>query len=54
MDHSEEKHLKEFIRVMDVLDSQRKTNWRKSLPDVVELFKKYCPDIYVEKHNAPL
>ena len=49
MDHSEEKHLKEFIRVMDVLDKQRSTDWRKAMPDVVDLYKTYCPDIYKEK-----
>ena len=52
LDHSEEKYLKEFIRVMDILDTQRGTNWREVMPDVVELFKKYCPDIYKEPQNA--
>ena len=41
MDYSEERHLKEFIRVMDVLDKQRNTDWKKALPDVVELFQKH-------------
>jgi pyruvate-formate lyase-activating enzyme len=41
MNHSEEKHLKEFIRVMNILDKQRNTNWKTSLPDVVELFQKH-------------
>jgi organic radical activating enzyme len=49
MNYSEEKHLKEFIRVMDVLDKQRGTNWRSALPDVVELYKKYMPELYKEK-----
>lgn len=48
MDYSEEKHLKEFIRVMDILDTQRGTNWRKTLPDVADLFRRYCPTIYKE------
>ena len=48
IDHCNEKHLHEFIRVMDVLDKQRSTNWRKAMPDVVNLFKKYCPHIYKE------
>ena len=39
MDLSEEKHLHEFIRVMDVLDKQRSTDWRNAMPDVVDLFK---------------
>jgi hypothetical protein len=41
MDHGEEKHLKEFIRVMDLLDSQRNTDWKTALPDVAELFQKH-------------
>lgn len=41
MDYSEERHLKEFIRVMDILDKQRNTDWKKALPDVVELFQKH-------------
>jgi organic radical activating enzyme len=49
MNYSEEKHLKEFIRVMDVLDKQRGTNWRSALPDVVELYKKYMPELYKER-----
>jgi organic radical activating enzyme len=49
MNYSEEKHLKEFIRVMDVLDKQRGTNWRNALPDVVELYKKYMPELYKER-----
>tara|TARA_Y200000002_G_scaffold382050_1_gene397831 strand:+ start:2461 stop:3831 length:1371 start_codon:yes stop_codon:yes gene_type:complete len=48
MDHSKEKHLKEFIRVMDILDKQRGTNWRSVLTDVVDLYKKYCPHLYKE------
>ena len=51
MDHCEEKHLKEFIRVMDVLDEQRGTNWRSTLTDVVDLYKKYCPHLYSEAPN---
>jgi len=46
MDHSEEKYLKEFIRVMDILDENRGTNWRSVLTDVVDLFKNHCPHIY--------
>lgn len=46
MDYSEEKHLKEFIRVMDILDKQRGTNWRTALPDVADLFERHCPHLY--------
>lgn len=52
MDHSEEKHLKEFIRVMDILDKQRGTNWRTAMPDVVDLYKKYMPQLYKEREDA--
>ena len=41
MDHSNENHLKEFVRVMDILDKSRKTNWREALPDVLSLFQRY-------------
>jgi organic radical activating enzyme len=48
IDYSEEKHLREFIRVMDILDDRRGTNWRKALPDVANLFKKYLSHLYKE------
>ena len=52
LDHSEEKYLKEFIRVMDILDKSRGTDWRSALPDVVDLYKKHCPHLYKEKQDA--
>lgn len=52
MDHSEEKYLKEFVRVMDILDGTRGTDWRNALPDVVDLYKKYCPHLYKEKQDV--
>jgi len=48
IDQSNEVHLKEFVRVMDILDKTRNTNWRETLPDVLELFQKYT-SIDVEK-----
>jgi hypothetical protein len=48
IDHSEETHLAEFIRVMDILDSRRGTQWRTVLTDVVDLYKKHCPHLYKE------
>tara|TARA_B110000503_G_scaffold54719_1_gene87896 strand:- start:794 stop:2167 length:1374 start_codon:yes stop_codon:yes gene_type:complete len=48
IDQSNEVHLKEFVRVMDILDKTRNTNWQETLPDVLELFQKYT-SIDVEK-----
>ena len=31
--------LKDFIEKMNILDKQRGTNWKKTLPDVVELLR---------------
>ena len=37
--------LKEFVRVMDILDENRGTNWRITLADVHDLLKRHCPDL---------
>ena len=50
MDHSNETHLKEFVRVMDILDNSRNTNWRETLPDVLSLFQQFT-SIDVEKKD---
>lgn len=50
MDHSNEIHLKEFVRVMDILDNSRNTNWRETLPDVLSLFQQFT-SIDVEKKD---
>ena len=33
--------LREFIRVMDILDIQRNLDWKKTLPDVHDLLMNY-------------
>lgn len=43
-------HLNEFVRAMDILDNRRGTNWRKTLHDVYDLFKKHCPEILGESN----
>lgn len=37
--------IAEFVRVMNILDKQRSTNWKKTLPDVVNLLETHCSDI---------
>jgi organic radical activating enzyme len=49
IDHVNLNHIKDFIDKMDILDNKRNTNWRQTLPDVADLLKRHCPDIYVEK-----
>jgi len=40
IDYTDTDNLKEFRRVMDILDVQRKINWKTILPDVHELVSK--------------
>jgi hypothetical protein len=35
----------EFVQILDILDKQRNLEWRKILPDVYDLLKRYCPDV---------
>ena len=35
-------YVSEFVRVMDILDQSRGTDWRKTLPDVSEIISKHC------------
>jgi MoaA/NifB/PqqE/SkfB family radical SAM enzyme len=37
--------LHEFVRVMDILDEIRSTNWRVTLTDVHDLLKRHCPEL---------
>jgi MoaA/NifB/PqqE/SkfB family radical SAM enzyme len=37
--------LHEFVRVMDILDERRSTNWRVTLTDVHDLLKRHCPEL---------
>jgi hypothetical protein len=46
---SDEKHcqylyLAQFVRNMDILDKNRNTNWRETLPDVYDLLYRHCKD----------
>lgn len=34
-------NIREFVRVMDILDSTRKTNWRQTLPDVDDIIRRH-------------
>lgn len=49
IDHVDYGRLYEFVKNMDILDSKRNTNWREVLPDVADLFRRHCSEIYVEK-----
>lgn len=41
MNEENRSHLREFIRVMDILDKQRKTDWKNTIPDVHDLLMNY-------------
>jgi hypothetical protein len=47
IDHENQAYIQEFVRVMDILDSNRNTNWRTTLPDVFELIKNHCHNVKV-------
>jgi len=36
----------EFVRVMNVLDERRNTNWKTTLPDIYDLFSRHCPEAF--------
>lgn len=42
LDHEDQNQIQEFVRIMDILDTNRGTNWRVTLPDVFSLIKNYC------------
>lgn len=37
--------LQTFVQVMDLLDQSRNIDWKHTLPDLVELLKKHCPEL---------
>lgn len=37
--------LNDFVKYMDILDQQRGTDWRTTLPDTYDLLKRHCPDL---------
>jgi hypothetical protein len=39
------KHLADFVKYMDILDRQRGTAWRTTIPDTYELLLKHCPNL---------
>lgn len=42
INHEDKAQLELFVKNMDILDKQRKTNWKKTLPDVYDLLVNYC------------
>jgi organic radical activating enzyme len=47
LDYENQDHIQEFVRVMDILDFNRGTCWRETLPDVFELIKNHCYKVTV-------
>lgn len=47
MDKEKQSEIQEFVRVMDILDSRRGTDWRKTLPDVYQIISDHCKDVIV-------
>jgi len=45
LDVENQKEIQEFVRVMDILDVSRGTNWRDTLSDVTDLIKRHCKDV---------
>lgn len=45
METEDQKMIQEFVRVMDILDIQRGTNWRKTLPDVLQIIENHCKEV---------
>ena len=45
LDEVDTSKLKEFVRVMDILDVKRGTNWKTTLSDVHDLLKRHLPEL---------
>lgn len=43
--HTSYENLNDFVKYMDILDRQRGTDWRKTLPDTYDLLKRHCPGL---------
>lgn len=44
-EHTNIRQLEEFVRCMDILDSQRNTNWRVTLDEEYDLLCRHVPDL---------
>jgi hypothetical protein len=49
LDQSDDVHLQEFIRVMNILDRNRGTNWKSTLDDVYDLLTRHAPQLDFQK-----
>lgn len=38
-------NLETFVQVMNLMDQSRNIDWKHTLPDLVELLKKHCPEL---------
>jgi organic radical activating enzyme len=47
IDYENQEHIQEFVRVMDILDNSRNTDWRKTLSDVYDLIQRHCKVVKV-------
>ena len=45
INHSDETQLQEFVRVMNILDKKRGTNWKSTLHETYELIATHSPNI---------
>lgn len=44
------KYIQEFVRVMNILDNTRGTNWKSTLDDVFDLIVNHCPTINLDSN----
>jgi organic radical activating enzyme len=47
IDYENLDNIQEFVRIMDILDFRRGTDWRTTLPDVFKLIRTHCQNIKV-------
>lgn len=40
-----QEEIQEFVRIMNILDSSRGTDWKKTLSDVAQLISSHCPKV---------
>lgn len=51
LDQSDDVHLQEFIRVMNILDRNRGTDWKSTLDEVYDLLSRHAPQLDFQKSD---
>lgn len=51
IDHSDTSQLQEFVRVMNILDRNRGTDWKSTLDETYQLISTHCPEIDLNKSD---